>query len=134
MIGPRLPNAPLILRTSDITSTSVNISWIVTSVTYTPENYTVHYKTSLNKLSNISDIVRGTTDINEFIELRNKTYSIVLTDLYPGVKYDYYISTNNTRGTVNSSDNSFYTNETGMLLMKILIISYPFHSTIRGAT
>ena len=109
------------MRTSDITNTSVNISWIVTGVTYTPENYTVHYSTSLNKLSNISDIVRGTTDINEFIELRNKTYSVVLTDLYPGVKYDYYISVINTVGRVNSSYSSFYTEETGMLLLKMLV-------------
>ena len=100
------------MKTTDITSTSVNISWIVTGVT--PENYTVHYNTSLNKLSNISDIVRGTTDINEFIELRNKIYSILLTDLYPGVKYDYYISTINTVGIVNSNYSSFYTEETGM--------------------
>ena len=118
------------MRTSDITNTSVNISWIVASVTYTPENYTVHYKTSLNKLSNISDIVRGTTDINEFIELRNKTYSIVLTDLYPGVKYDYYISAINTVGRINSNYSSFYTEETGMLLIKLLIFFYCFHSTI----
>ena len=131
MIGPGLPNFPVILETTDITSTSVNISWITTSVTYTPENYTVHYNTSLNKLSNISDIVRGTTDINEFIELRNKTYSIVLTDLYPGVKYDYYISTINTVGRVNSSYSSFYTKETGMLLINILItFVYCIHSTI----
>ena len=118
MIGPGLPNFPVILKTTDITSTSVNISWIVTGVTYTPENYTVHYKTSLNKLSNISDIVRGTTDINEFIELRNKTYSIILTDLYPGVKYDYYISAINIVRRVNSNFSSFYTNETGMLLIE----------------
>ena len=91
-------------------------------VTYTPENYTVHYNTSLNKLSNISDIVRGTTDINEFIELRNKTYSILLTDLYPGVKYNYYISTINTVGRVNSNYSSFYTEETGMFLINILIV------------
>ena len=113
MIGPRFPNVPVILQTTDITNTSVNISWIVTGVTYTPENYTVYYNTSLNKLSNISDIVRGTTDINEFIELRNKTYSIVLTDLYPGVKYDHYISTINTLGRVNSNGSSFYTIESG---------------------
>ena len=113
VIGPGFPNFPVILETTDITSSSVNISWIVTSVTYTPENYTVHYKTSLNKLSNISDIVRGTTDINEFIELRNNRYSVVLTDLYPGVKYDYYISTINTIGRVNSSYISFYTEEAG---------------------
>ena len=85
----------------------------MTDVTYTPENYTIHYKTSLNKLSNISDIVRGTTDMNEFIELRNETYSILLTDLYPGVKYDYYISTINTVGRVNSSYSNFYTTDAG---------------------
>ena len=131
MIGPGHPNFPVILKTTDITSTSVNISWIITSVTYTPENYTVHYNTSLNKLSNISDIVRGTTDMNEFIELRNKTYSIVITDLYPGVKYDYYISAINTVGRVNSSYSSFYTKETGMLLINILIsFVYCIHSTI----
>ena len=111
-------------------STSINISWIVTSVTYTPENYTVHYNTFLNKLSSISDIVRGTTDINEFIELRNKTYSIVLTDLYPGVKYNYYISTINTVERVISNYSSFYTEETGMLLIIMLFNFYCFHSTI----
>ena len=109
------------MKTTDITSTSVNISWIITAVTYTPENYIVHYNASFNKLSNISDIVRGTTDINEFIELKNKTYSIVLTDLYPGVKYNYYISTINTVGRVNSNYSSFYTEEIGMFLIKILI-------------
>ena len=103
----------MILRTTDITSTSANISWIVTSVTYTPENYTVHYNTSLNKLGNISDIVRGTTDMNEFIELRNKTYSIILTDLYPGVKYDYYISIINSAGRIKSIDSNFYTIDAG---------------------
>ena len=118
------------MKTTDITSTLANISWIVTDVTYTPENYTVHYNTSLNKLSNISDIVRGTTDINEIIELRNKTYSILLTDLYPGVKYNYYISTINTVGRVNSSYSSFYTEETGMVLIKILVNFYCFHSSI----
>ena len=101
------------MKVTGITPTSVNISWIVTDVTYTPENYTVHYSTSLNKLSNISDIVRGTTDINAFIELRNKRYSIVLTDLYPGVKYNYYISTINTVGRVNSSYSNFYTIDAG---------------------
>ena len=130
MIGPGLPNFPVILKTMDITTTSVNISWVVTGVTYTPENYTVHYKTSLNKLSNISDIVRGTTDMNEFIELRNKTYSVVLTDLYPGVKYDYYISAINTVGGNNTYYSSFYTEETGMLLIKMLGNFYCFHSTI----
>ena len=114
------------MKTSDITSTSVNISWIVTDVTYTPENYTVHYNTSLNKLSNNSEIVKGTTDMNKFIKLRNKTYSIVLTDLYPGVKYNYYISTINTVGRVNSRYNSFYTEETGILLIKILTIFIVF--------
>ena len=97
------------MKETDITSTSVNISWIVTGVTYTPENYTVHYNTSLNKLSSISEIVKESTDINEFIELKNKTYSILLTDLYPGVKYDYYISTINTVGRVNSNGSIFYT-------------------------
>ena len=114
-IGPSLPIVPIILKTMDFTTTSVNISWIVTGVTYTPENYIVHYNTSLNKLSSISDIVRGTTDINEFVELRKKTYSIVLTGLYPGVKYDYYITAINTVGRVNSSYSSFCT---GMLLSK----------------
>ena len=132
MIGPRFPNAPVILKTTDIKSTSVRISWIMTAVTYTPENYTVHYKTLLNKLSNISDIVRGTTDINEFIELRNKTYSILLIDLYPGVKYDCYVSTINTVGRVNSNDSSFYTKEAGTFLINILIVFiYCIHSTIR---
>ena len=103
----------MVLKTTDITKSSVNISWIVTGVTYTPENYTVHYNTSYNKLSNISAIVRGTTDINEFIELRNKTYSVLLTDLYPGVKYNYYISTINTVGRVISTDSMFYTIDGG---------------------
>ena len=118
------------MKATEITSTAVNISWIVTGVTYTPENYTVHYNTSLNKLSKISDIVRGTTNINEFIELINKTYSILLTDLYPGVKYNYYISTINTVERINSSYSSFYTEETGMLFNKNVSQFYSFHSTI----
>ena len=51
--------------------------------------------------------------MNEFIELRNKTYSIVLTDLYPGAKYNYYISAINSVRRIKSIDSNFYTIDAG---------------------
>ena len=105
--------APIDITSNTLNSTSVNISWIITEVTYTPENYTIYYwalkcnQTVHAKTTNGSDI------LEEFVSLRNKVYFDILINLLPGTQYSYYIFSSNSIGKNVSENGTFYTNEKG---------------------
>jgi netrin-G3 ligand len=110
--GPNHPLQPTHISTGSITNTSVNISWTIESVTYTPETYTVHYwamKCDNNNMYNITD--SSSYILDEFVRETNTSYITTLHDLLPFINYTYYISSSNTIGKNDSHEITFTTNQ-----------------------
>ena len=104
-----------------LNTTAVKIEWVVTSVTYTPETYTVHYQ-SLSCYHNGSASINGSTSLEVFTKLSNTQYSITIIGLMPGINYTYYIVSMNTEGHANTTNERFTLLETSMYNELCLII------------
>ena len=102
---------PTNILSSSINSTSVNVSWIIESVTYTPEIYTIYNWASTCDNNTYNTVVKGSTVLEEFTKQTNTLYTAILIDLLPATNYNYYISSNNTYGHSNSLDKTFTTQE-----------------------
>uniref|UniRef100_A0A1X7V2V0 Protein-tyrosine-phosphatase n=1 Tax=Amphimedon queenslandica TaxID=400682 RepID=A0A1X7V2V0_AMPQE len=109
--GPGLPNKPINMTSVVLNTTSVRIEWVVTSVTYSPEIYTVHYE-SLSCYHNGSFSINGSTSVEVFTQESNTPYSLTIDGLKPGIKYTYYIASKNTEGHVNTTNGTFTLLET----------------------
>lgn len=92
--------------------TKAIISFIVSSVAYTPETYTVVLWASSDQLNttNSSSISTNTTGVS-FLTDTNLTYRINLEHLRSTQKYYYYVLAMNTIGTNRSEVNTFTTSE-----------------------
>ena len=121
IIGSADPEEPEIIEAVNKTSTSVTISWIVESISYTPETYTVHYGTSDSDQIGSSQIVHGPTQLQEILNINGAEYNVTLTDLKPYTQYYYYVNATNTEGSTNSTLEYFSTDEDGMT--QVLLIN-----------
>ena len=104
-----VPSFPPALRDVTTTPYSVNISWVVPSIVFDQENYTVQYGTDMTILSNTSEIVPGSSDRN----VTNGNFSINITELTPFTRYYYTIVATNTVGSTRTRIMNFTTDETG---------------------
>ena len=96
------------------TPTTATITWIISEVTYTPENYTVIYGTTDDTLNNTSDIIM-TRDINnlQFITATNEIYSVTINGLMINQMYYFRICAVNTINESKTDINTFITSEAG---------------------
>ena len=111
ILGPNYPLKPTNILSSSIYSTSINVSWIIESVTYTPEIYTIYYWASTCDNNTYNTVVKGSTVLKEFTKQTNTLYTAILIDLLPATNYIYYVSSNNTYGYINSLNKTFTTKE-----------------------
>lgn len=109
-----MPLAANSIKANIINSTSANISWITSYVSYTPELYTVHYfRDGENEEFISSYSIRTSEILEEFVFLTNTSYSILLDNLSPYTTYLYYVVSCNTQGNTSSSIHMFVTAEDG---------------------
>ena len=119
------PEKPEVIETVNDTSTSVTVSWRVHNVFYTPETYTVHYRTSDSTSDQIgsSQTVHGPTQLQEILNINGAKYNVTLTDLKPYTQYYYYVNATNTEGTTQSNKINFITLEDGMYMYVLFCCS-----------
>ena len=104
-----VPPFPPLLRDVNTTPYSVNISWVVPSIVFNQENYTVQYGTDMTILLNTSEFVQGSSNRN----VTNGNFSINITGLTPFTAYYYTIVATNTVGSTRTRIMNFITDETG---------------------
>ena len=106
--GPSTPSTPTILS-STIGTRQATITWIVTSITYTPESYAILYGVANDSLSLRSSIVEGSVNLTAM----NQAYSITIMDLSPYTRYYYKIEASNSFAASESVTDTFQTNQAG---------------------
>ena len=117
ILGPVVPVQP-VLGPVSVTPTTATIYWTIPQVSYTPENYTVIFGTSMDELHMISSIVNtNNIDILMFITATNIQYNVTIQGLNINVMYYYQVQSVNTNGTTNSSISSFITSESGKITL-----------------
>ena len=85
------------------------ISWVVTSIAYTLESYSVIYGVSRDDL----DMSSNSTDGGNNYTAINQTYSLTITGLEPFTQYYYSVIAHNSFTTTESSILTFRTTEAG---------------------
>ena len=105
--GPSVPNTPINVTSTDIQYNAAVINWLVTNISYTPEQYIVYYGLTSTALTNTSTVLYGTEDFSDI----NKMLSIELVDLIFNTDYYYIVSSTNTEGTANSPIGMFRTKQ-----------------------
>ena len=117
ILGPAVPVQP-VLGPVSVTPTTATIYWTIPQVSYTPENYTVLFGTSMDELNMISSIV-NTNNIDNliFITVTNVPYTVTIKGLTINVTYYYQVQSVNTIGITNSSISSFITSESGKITL-----------------
>ena len=108
-----MPTKPMNVSSFVFNTTTVMIEWVIPSVTYTPETYTIHYH-SLSCPHNGSVSVTGNTSVEVFTQQTNTQYSKSIDGLKPGIIYTFYVSSMNTEGHTISDNETFYTFESSM--------------------
>ena len=101
----------LTVRDPITTPYSVNISWIITNITFGTETYSVQYGTKVTMLQSTSEVVEGNTNTS----VDNEVFSINITGLIPFTTYYYIVRAINIIGNINTSVMNFTTDETGKL-------------------
>ena len=85
-IGSLPPNVPILLS-STAGQTQATISWVVTSVAYTLENYSISYGPSSDTLDMTNYLTEGSPNYTA----TNQAYSATITGLDPFTLYYYAI-------------------------------------------
>ena len=106
MLPPLVP----IVRDVITAPYSVNISWIVTNITFDTETYTVLYGSNMTMLLSASEAIEGNNDTSAI----NEVFSSNITGLIPFTTYYYIIRAINAVGSTNTSVMNFTTDETGI--------------------
>ena len=106
-IGPSSPHSPVNTTATSIRYNGAVINWIVTSIAYTPEQYTVLYGTSSNNLSQSSLVLNGSANFS----ITDAVLSLNLIDLTHDTVYYYRVRSTNTEGSTESDINNFRTRE-----------------------
>ena len=123
--GPLTPTAPKI---GEVTPSphSVVIRWTVSSVSYTPETYTVHYGIDSAILNLTSDTLA--TDVKtDFLNIKDQDYRLVIAGLQPAQKYYYYVASTNSHASSKTAKQSFTTADSGKESSSCWILR--FHDT-----
>ena len=109
--GPRTPTAPKI---GEITPSphSVVIRWTVSSVSYTPETYTVHYGIDSAILNLTSDTL-ATNVKTDFLNIKDQDYRLVIDGLQPAQKHHYYVVSANSYASSKTAKHNFTTADSG---------------------
>ena len=107
LIGPSRPHSPVNTTATSIRYNGAVINWIVTSIAYTPEQYTVLYGTSSNNLSQSSLVLNGSANFS----ITDAVLSLDLIDLMHDTVYYYRVRSTNTEGSTESDINNFRTKE-----------------------
>ena len=108
-VGPTLPAAPMPLDNITTTASSAVVSWLVGSITYTPESYTVVYGLSADTLNNTTEAIQGTMDVAAV----DMVYSTTIGGLAAFRQYYYRIIAANSFRSTQSSINTFCTMMSG---------------------
>ena len=101
---------PVILQQVITTPNSAIISWMVPSIAFDQENYTVQYGTEIAMLSTTSRVVQG----NDNLFALNDLFSINITGLTPFTRYYYTIVAINSINSTSTMVMNFTTDETGV--------------------
>lgn len=81
------------------------IQWLVPSIVYTPENYTVVYGTDENMLNYTSSVIVGSNDVTA----TNQIHNVTLSELQPSTTYYYTVTARNIVGENRSNVRSVTT-------------------------
>ena len=129
IIGPTVPVQP-VLDPVSVTPTTATIYWTIPQVSYTPENYTVLFGTSMNELKMTSSVV-NTNNIDNllFITTTNIQYNVTIQGLSINVMYYYQVQSVNTIDKNYSSISSFTPSESGKITYLIILLLLIMHSS-----
>ena len=126
--GSLPPNVPILLS-STAGQTQATISWVVTSVAYTLETYSISYGLSSDTLDMTNYLTEGSSNYT----VTNQAYSATITGLDPFTLYYYVIVAQNTFTTTESAVQMFKTTEAGTYtlhgLMPLLLEDHYFFTT-----
>ena len=86
---------------------TATIHWTVPRIAYTPENYTVHFGTSLGSLTPFNQQQQS----GDNFTATNLQFSLQLTGLSAGTTYYYQVVAVNSVGSTASVEQSFTTTE-----------------------
>jgi len=100
---------PPIITEVITTPYSVNISWVVPSIIFDQENYTVWYGTDMTMLQSTSELVQGSSNRS----VVNGLFSTNITGLSPFTRYYYVIMAVSSVGSNSTRVMDFTTDETG---------------------
>ncbi|XP_065904693.1 phosphatidylinositol phosphatase PTPRQ-like isoform X2 [Dysidea avara] len=103
-----VPPFPPILREVTTTPYSVNISWVVPTIVFDQETYTVQYGTDMAMLQSTSELVQGSS----IRSVTNGNFSVNITGLIPFTRYYYVITATNSVGNTSTAMLNFTTDET----------------------
>ena len=102
---------PLLPVLSDVITApySANISWVVTTIVYDNETYSVQYGVDMTALQSTSQVVMG----NTYQFAVNDVFSVNITGLTPFTTYYYIIWANNSLGNTSTATANFTSGELG---------------------
>ena len=103
--GPASPHAPTPLEGVTVDATSATIRWVVPTIAYTQETYTVSYGKASDQLYDTSGTVEGSIDIT----VNNSAYEVRITGLDCYTTYYYQVVATNAIGSTASGTLSFQT-------------------------
>ena len=89
-------------------TTQTTISWIVSEIMYTPENYTIMYGSNSESVNERSQVIEGTTDITTAM-----AYLATIANLEPFTLYYYKVVAQNSFDSTESITQTFQTLEAG---------------------
>ena len=101
----QVPAQPINVTVANVSSNSAIIQWTVPLISYTPEQYMVHFGLRQNLLNETSTTVDG----NQNISVVNETHTLVVDDLHSGTIYYFRVIARNGYGSVQSSLGTFMT-------------------------
>ncbi len=104
-----------------LNATSVNVSWTISYIPYTPESYTVYYNSTEDNNMTTYTVYTSET-LEELLSLNNTSYSIVLRELSPFTMYQFIIVSSNSIGSNTSSPGFFTTEEDGWYYIVQIIL------------
>lgn len=102
--------APVPVLNNIINATAVSITWLVPSIAFTPENYSIEYSPNHRNLDINSQSLQGSTNLTA----TDIMYSLILFDLLPFTQYYYRVVSTNLVGTSQSGIHQFRTPPAGM--------------------
>ena len=102
---------------TDITGTSAVISWTISYVAFTFEQYRVNYGLNSTALSMMSDVVYGVG-----MDAVNATYSVTLSALDPLTTYYFQVVASNSESSSTSAIMTFTSGEDGKIVVVVVLL------------